>query len=376
VGCSQANKSKGKKMIKKISKKFKKVNSQKGFTLLEILVVLTIMGFLIAMVAPRLAGISGSAVDTVCDSNQNRMVTYMSSFYEQTNHFPSKLTNLVITDQAAGPLNATTDYQIPAVSNQDPEDEAEVLANELYSRNHFHIHYLDADEADELKNMGIVKLFNLNDYSGMYLPDGTLKTLAELALLDNDVAMVLVADERPSMEPVTPEFSATLRVGVAMVGVGHDGTNWVSATEERDWGEPANFGRIVLGMGTECGLITSGVISNAAHCPGGIQNAANVTYNDYILLLPRLEATAARMDSVVPLGTIAAPTAVGCIAYDDEPTPVYAYPANADNYRARDFNITGAQAMWQFATMCPEGHMYPADDEEFWGVDIDNGGTI
>ncbi len=48
------------------------INNQKGFTLLEILVVLTIMGFLIAMVAPRLAGISGDAVDTVCDTNQNQ----------------------------------------------------------------------------------------------------------------------------------------------------------------------------------------------------------------------------------------------------------------------------------------------------------------
>ena len=366
-------------MIKKIRKKFKKVNSQKGFTLLEILVVLTIMGFLIAMVAPRLAGISGDAVDTVCDTNQNRMVTYMSTYYEQTNRFPSKLTNLVITDQAAGPLDQTTVYQIPAVSNQDPDDGAEVLANELYGRNHFHIHYLDADEADELKNMGIVKLFNLNDYSGMYLPDGTPKNLAELALLDNDVAMALVAAERPSMEPVTPELSATLRVGVAMFGCGMDNAGaWVATNAtERGWGEPDNFGRIVLGMGTECGLITSGVISNAAHCPGGIQNADNVTYNDYILLLPRLEATSARMTGAAPItALIPGATNLGCIAYDDEPTVGYAYPANADNYRARDFDITEAQEGWQFATMCPEGHMYPADDEEFWGVDLDDLKTI
>ncbi len=359
-------------MIKKISKKFKKVNSQKGFTLLEILVVLTIMGFLIAMVAPRLAGISGSAVDTVCDSNQNRMVTYMSSYYEQTNRFPSKLTNLVITDQAAGQLDATTVYQIPVVSNQDPDDGAEVLANELYARNHFHIHYLDVDEADELKNMGIVKLFNLNDYSGM---DGVL------ADYDNDVLLVAVTNERPSMEPVTPEDPTVVRVGVAMVGCGMDVAGaWVATNAtERGWGEPANFGRIVLGMGTECGLITSGVISNAAHCPGGIQNADNVTYNDYILLLPRLEATSARMTGAAPItaaGLIPGAENLGCIAYDDEPTAAYDYVANADNYRARGFDITEAQEGWQFATMCPEGHMYPADEEEFWGVDLDDIKTI
>ncbi len=354
-------------MLKKIRKKFKKVNSQKGFTLLEILVVLTIMGFLIAMVAPRLAGISGSAVDTVCDSNQNRMVTYMSSYYEQTNRFPSKLTNLVIRDSAA------PSYQIPVASNQDPDDEAEVLANELYARNHFHIHYLDVDEADELKNMGIVKLFNLNDYSGM--DDAGVVNLNT----PNDVVVagVLLANREPSMDPVTP----VANVGVAMVGCGMDVAGaWVATNAtERGWGEPANFGRIVLGMGTECGLITSGVISNAAHCPGGIQNADNVTYNDYILLLPRLEATSARMTGAAPItaaGLIPGAEDLGCIAYDDEPAAGYNYVANVDNYRARSFDITEAQEGWQFATMCPEGHMYPADEEEFWGVDLDDIKTI
>ena len=347
-------------MIKKISKKFKKVNSQKGFTLLEILVVLTIMGFLIAMVAPRLAGISGSAVDTVCDSNQNRMVTYMSSYYEKMNRFPSNLTNLVIAD------GSPATYQIPVASNQDPDDGAEVLADELYGRNHFHIHYLDGEEASELKNMGIVKLLNLNDYSGM--DDAGVISLN----VPNDVTVtgVALANREASMDPVTPAD----KVGVAMVGCGIDKTgNWDSATKERGWGEPANFARIVLGMGTECGLITSGVISNAAHCPGGIQNADNVTYNDYILLLPRLEATAARTTLTMLGGTDAAN--LEAIAYDDAPDATgYDYSINANNYKVRTFDITAAQEGWQFATMCPEGHMYPADDEEFWGIDL-NGGT-
>ena len=71
-----------------------------GFTLLEILVVLTIMGFLIAMVAPRLAGISSSASGTVCDTSKNRTKTYMSAFYEKFDRYPNKITNLVMTDGA------------------------------------------------------------------------------------------------------------------------------------------------------------------------------------------------------------------------------------------------------------------------------------
>ena len=352
-------------MLKKIRKKFKKVNSQKGFTLLEILVVLTIMGFLIAMVAPRLAGISGDAVDTVCDSNQNRMVTYMSSYYEKMNRFPSNLTNLVIVD-GTGPGT----YQIPPVSNQDPDDEAEVLAAEFNDRNHFHIHLLNGEEANELKNMGIIKLFNLNDYSGI---------ANAIADTTNDVLLTAVTAEQPSMHPVTPAAS----VGVAMIGCGHaGGADWVIGSAERGWGEPCNFARIVLGMGPECGLITSGVISNAAHCPGGIQNADNVTYNDYNLLLPRLEATAARMTGA-NLTTVDADSDIAAngvqvkaVAYDDEPGANYDVDTNNENLRARTFTVSEAQEGWQFATMCPEGHMYPADDEEFWGVSLDGNNQI
>ncbi|WP_300672534.1 type II secretion system protein [Desulfoluna sp.] len=346
--------------------------SQDGFTLLEILVVLTIMGFLIAMVAPRLAGISGGAVDTVCDSNQNRMVTYMSSFFEQTNRFPNKLTNLVIEDGiiAAGTAGK---YQIPMTSDQDPENGAEVLAAEFYERNHFHIHVLNDDEAKELKKMGIVKVFNLNDYSGQndagddFTGDETTNDIA------ND--LVLAADRKPVMESVTVKED----LGVAMVGCGIADANFVATNKtERGWGEPEFIGRIVLGMGPECSLITSGIIGNAAHCPGGIQNTDNCTYNDYSLVLPRLEATAARMSDAT-IGAVFIPMdgdtdesgiQISCLSYDDAPTSGYDYVGNTENFRYRQFTIDEAQEAWQFATQCPEGHMYPEDDGEFWGIDF------
>ena len=355
-------------MIKKIRKKFKKVNSQKGFTLLEILVVLTIMGFLIAMVAPRLAGISGSAVDTVCDSNQNRMITYMSSYFEQTNRFPNKLTNLV-EETAAGV------YQIPAVSDQDPENGPETLAAEIFERNHFVIHYLTEEEAVELKNMGIVKVFNLNNYSA-YNDDGSaIKTGYDGTVTGpNDVALAGTVTKEASMdEVVVSDTLAVAMIGCGSVDVSTDPA--AVATTERGWGEPDWFGRIMLGMGPECSLITSGVISNAAHCPGGIQNADNVTYNDYNLVLPRLEATALRMNGAIA-GVVDANadatdgTQVKAVAYDDAPAANYALGTNNEHLRIRTFTLTDAQEKWQFATQCPEGHMYPEDDGEFWGIDI------
>lgn len=358
-------------MLKKMRKK---MQSQQGFTLLEILVVLTIMGFLIAMVAPRLAGISGDAVDTVCDTNQNRMVTYMSSFFEKTSRFPNKLTNLVEETGA----NA---YQIPAVSDGDPDNGPETLAAEFNERNHFAIHYLNDDEAAELKGMGIVALLNLNAYDA-YLEDGSaIKSDYDetAATGPNDADLAASVTKAPTMEKVTlPTDTATTPFAVAMIGIGvDDAGTWQANTDtERGWGEPDGFGRIVLGMGPECSLVTSGIVSNAAHCPGGIQNADNATYNDYNLVLPRLAATAERIDgTATPFSTIDGDNTtdgvqVAAVAYDDAPGADYDYVTNDDNLRYRQFTISEGQESWQYATQCPEGHMYPEDDGEFWGVDF------
>lgn len=348
----------------------KNINSQKGFTLLEILVVLTIMGFLIAMVAPRLAGISGDAVDTVCDTNQNRMVTYMASYFEKTNRFPNNLTNLVEE-------TAANTYQIPAISDGDPDNGAETIAAEFNERNHFHIHYLDADEAAEIKGLGIVSVYNLNAYDA-YLDDGTgIKSDydEDAATGPNDVTLATTVTKAPVMEKVT----VAAGLGVAMVGTGVDSTgNFTALQYERGWGEADFIGRIVLGMGAESALITDGIIGNAAHCPGGIQNADNVTYNDYNLVLPRLGDTAELMEDATvgaSLLTMDGDTAEDgiqayCVGYtDDEPATDYDYVTNADNFKVRAFNISEAQENWQFATMCPEGHMYPADDGDYWAID-------
>ncbi len=360
-------------------KQHKNINNQKGFTLLEILVVLTIMGFLIAMVAPRLAGISGDAVDTVCDTNQNRMVTYMASYFEKTNRFPNLLTNIVEE-------TAADTYQIPAISDGDPDNGAETLAAEFNERNHFMIHYLDANEAAEIKNMGIVSVYNLNAYDA-YLDDGTAiksgyNNTVSTDTTDpgpNDTALATSVTKAPEMEKVTVEEGLGVMMVATGINTGASGNAFVLPSYERGWGEPEFFGRIVMGMGAESALVKDGVIANAAHCPGGIQNADNVTYNDYNLVLPRLTATTVRMDDTTEGAAIDAIDGDSsedglqayCVGYtDDEPSPDYDYVGNADNFKVRTFNISEAQSTWQFATMCPEGHMYPADDGDYWGIDL------
>ena len=344
-------------MIKKI-RKFKKVNSQKGFTLLEILVVLTIMGFLIAMVAPRLAGIGGSAVDTVCDSNQNRMMTYLSTYYQDTNgSLPNNLTNIV--NENTADINGS---EIPKISDGDPDNGAEVLAAEFDERNHFVVHYLNNAEVAELAGLGIDSVFNLNDYT-------------KSAIVD--------ANQGSAMKTT----ALVEAIGVAMVGIGCNGDaatdafNVSATVTDRDWGEPGWLGRIVFGLGPECGLITSGIIINAAHCPGGLQNTNNATYNDYNIVIPRLEATTLRMTNLADgdqlpgvlvhvLGTITAISYDGIDLESANAAGDYNIGVNPEHFKVRDINLLKAQEGWEYSTQCPEGHMYPEDDGEFWAFDI------
>ena len=360
-----------------------KLANNEGFTLLEILVVLTIMGFLIAMVAPRLAGISGDAVDTVCDSNQSRMISMMSSYFEKTNRYPDKLTNIVDTiDATAGT------YQIPAVSDDDPENGPETLASEFNDRNRFRIHYLSEAEVRELKQMGIVNIYNLNAYDAN---DDTGAVRTDYANTYNEDALVAVT-KAPAMQafPLDPDV-ATNPIAVMMIGMGrNDAGAWQvpdPATDERGWGEGDFIGRMVFGFGPENALVTSGLVSNAAHCPGGIQNTDNVTYNDYNLVLPRLASTAntafeTALAAADDDGTVDG-IQINAVSYGEDSaiftdtTTAYDYQAtaNTENLKTRIYDLT-AMDNFQYATMCPEGHKFPADDGDYWGLDFNNGGTI
>jgi prepilin-type N-terminal cleavage/methylation domain-containing protein len=288
-------------------------SKESGFTLLEILVVLTIMGFLIAMVAPRLAGISNDASETVCDSNKGRIKTYVSSFYEKFGRYPNKLTNLVMTDGAdLDAANAAeVGYQVAYCSDDNPDNGPEVIHSGHNKAYKFMIHRLSEDEANELKSLGITRIFNLNDYAseadGL---DGAQAFARQHTPADstdmrvsNWADITAVTEKRPFMEPCNIKAG----VGVIMCGCGINlaGDSLTYIQGERGWAEEDLFGRITFAVGPESELVTTGIVSNAAHCPGSIQNADNFTSGHYYLILPRLSSTVERLaDSGVTYGPL------------------------------------------------------------------------
>ncbi len=362
---------------------------QAGFTLLEILVVLVIMGFLIAMVAPRLANVTEDASETVCDSNKGRVRTYVSSFREKFNRYPNNLTNLVMTDGAdlAAANASATGYQIPYCDDQNPDNGPEVMPfghNNMYK---FMIHRLNADEAKELRELGITSVFNLNDYAAEATGLNGAAAAGRSAAnpqgdrVSNWVSVTAVSNQRPSMETCP----VTAGVGVAMCGCGMDSANALQYVQvERGWAEEDLFGRIVFSLGPESELVTSGIVTNAAHCPGSIRNADNFTFGGYYLILPRLQATAKRFEDnpsgwtalwgsgTLSYAALSAPT-LEAVSWEKDglvPSANYNITTNTANFKVRtDLGLHKAMEAWDFDT---NRERY----DELWGIDLMNSNHV
>lgn len=335
-----------------------------GFTLLEILVVLTIMGFLVAMVVPQLAGVSSGAVDTIGKENQNRTMIYLGRYLEKNSRFPDRLTNLVISDGVNTDLTLNN-YQIPVVSDGDPHNGAEVLAFDLNERYHLHIHILTLAEAAELKNMGIVTLLNLNNYTGL------VDAVANPTDYSNDIPHVAIIDEVEAMAAV----KVTEGLGVAMIGMGGDGATspvWTASNiRETSWGKADLFGRIVLGLGMESSLVSEGMVYRSATSPDGIRNRNNQSYNDYLLVLPRLTSTVNSYDATVTAmdgDTNSEGVQLRAVAYVEGLTVPYNYISNADNLRYRVRTLRD-QEIWEYAVLSPKGDLL-TEEGRLWGVDL------
>ena len=317
------------------------IRSNKGFTLLEILVVLTILGFVMAMAAPRFAGIAGQASDTAGRMNEARLIKYITAFQQDYGSYPAGLINLVSTDRVSG------QFLKPEVSDQDPDNGMEVLSYSADQRCRFRVHYLDAAEAAELRDMGIVHVYNLN------------------SKYDSSVA-----NPSPVMEKVGAGTA------VLMIGGGDTNNNGVieaseTDTDEPGWGEnDLNF-CMIFGLGPESDLIKKGYIANGSTCPHWFSDPRNFDYAWYSLVLPRLSATSARLEADQPLG------ADGLFTSYALETDASMASAELARVKTRSVNLYQAQDPAFFTVINSIGEKFhPSSGAGFWGIDFDADGDI
>jgi prepilin-type N-terminal cleavage/methylation domain-containing protein len=329
------------------------MSKQSGFTLLEVLIVVAIMGLIAAMVAPRFAGLRGDSEVVIRDTNQGRMASALSGYWENFDRFPSGLTNLVYSDSSAAEFGGRAYYKMPT-NTQDLElfDRGTVTLGESFiDRLKPEVHVLNTDEARALRQLGLTTVINLNayDYDGVK---------AE--------TVVIPLANRTARQKFT---NVQEGLGVLMVGLGaldaDETGDWTgraaNSTDilvDTDWTSPDAIGRIILGLGPDSDLIAKEIISAAGMCPEGLANE-RTSWNHYVILLPRLAETVARM-------TDADGDPLGDFAHLEEIT---AESNGGNNGIERIFNLLEPQSRTRFHIYSPAGHRWQDDlDRTMWEV--------
>lgn len=345
--------------------------SKGAFTLIEIMVVLVIMGFLVALVAPKLAGIVDSAVDTNCDTNQERLRKVINTYVQQNNALPNGLMNMVVIDDTTA-LTAAT----PSVTDGDKANGAEILSDEFSERFKPQVYYINEDEADELVGMGI-KGFK---YMGMV---GTGNDPAADDIVEEGVSGSMQAGVPVMMAGVGIDSGGTAltwaeghTITIAGSDVTEDSATPVSitggsATDANSDGTFARMdegkavGRILMGVSNSGELVQSGMLDESGTCPGQLQNKDQFSWGNYVVVVPRLSAT---MERLTDVGTFTNGLAEGRL---------HAVALGVDTGEVADGNTivgrtpqTGyqyftAQKVKDFTTSCPEGHTWGANSDAY-----------
>jgi len=95
---------------------FKRIRSERGFTLVELLVVLAIMAILVAIVVPNLAGITGGARETAAAEELSIVQTAMDTLMTENDAVSVTARGTAAT---VGPSNSVTYYQFDGDSDTD-----------------------------------------------------------------------------------------------------------------------------------------------------------------------------------------------------------------------------------------------------------------
>lgn len=72
-----------------------KTRGEKGFTLIELIIVIAVLGLLATLVIPKVIGVKGNAESTVDDINKKIIENALERYYAEEGEYPNGLADLV-----------------------------------------------------------------------------------------------------------------------------------------------------------------------------------------------------------------------------------------------------------------------------------------
>ena len=324
-----------------------KKNKQSGFTLLEIVIVITIMGFLLAMIAPKLGNIGKTSVDTIDKSNIKSLKGYVMIYQQNKARLPNKPIT-VVNSKSGG------NYQLPLIDDGDAENGPETIGYDFNERCKPYLHLLSRGEASELQRMGIRRMAVLNDYRG--------STNSEFTKDDNNnnkIGSSLSPQTFDSDEAGRPFNLVEVEEGLGVLMCGAHATSEAGRIKSElnrddEIANPEFIYRIFVGVGKDCALVTEGMVQDEGISPQGMQNKDFNTFNNYMLVLPRLKSTIDRLKGGGELKEIEITDAM--------------YEEDDEKAEQKIVDLSKAQEIWEVDVCSPLGYTSEQNKVNIWTI--------
>jgi len=262
-------------------KKMREMKKEQGFTLMEMLIVVMIMGFLVAMIAPRFTDMFSGAQKTLCKKNQQTVSNALSTFVADTGSLPDNLTSIVGFDGTN--YSAPSEYNGKNATTQALTDGNDVV-KKFSMKNAMNVHILSASEASEIQDLGIttIRPFHQNSTTEDYY-------FGDETSVEAGVGVLMVA-----------AGAADATGDVAPYNYPGAGNQW-GLEADRHLINPEMAYRIVLGLGPDNEMVTSGHVDQAGTSMGEAKESKPFKYVYHSVVLPRLKSTVDRLASSAPI---------------------------------------------------------------------------
>lgn len=320
--------------------------TKRAFTLVEILVVLVIMGFLVAMVAPRLAGMVSVAQEPIDTASQKELSKVIQNFIIQRERLPRGLVNLVHENNNSGTV-VYESLKVHVVGDEEAE-----LSSRFADRLIPTIHYLNADEALALKRLGVNRVRNYRHT----FSDGSVEYNSEKDVVEGLAVLMVGGGSTDSIAKITFGNSRTGFIsddGSGTISYSKSSNVALATTTPNTYAHmkrARHIGRIIMGIDNESELVSRGLLESSGTSPKE-SIGDEIKFLNYAILLPRLDESVQRMNTTI----------LDIRKYDKKIKSGY-------GSKSVDMNAT-IQALGDVVVVSPQGAVYSDLDFEF-GVNI------